>query len=175
MSSPFGFLLARNPPSRAAAALTATLLVALCTLIVYPLAHVAPVVSLSVVYLPAVLVVSIAWGVWPGVLTGVASAAAFDYFHLAPVGGLTINDSSEWVALAAFIVVATLASSVSEIARARTRDAEDRRHPRPCGVAPRSRPRLQGARQEPRRVRRGRRASADRVGRVGSHLAIGAS
>jgi two-component system sensor histidine kinase KdpD len=127
MSSPFGFLLARNPPSRAAAALTATLLVALCTVIVYPLAHVAPVVSLSVVYLPAVLVVSIAWGVWPGVLTGVASAAAFDYFHLAPVGGLTINDSSEWVALAAFIVVATLASSVSEIARARTRDAEDRR------------------------------------------------
>jgi two-component system sensor histidine kinase KdpD len=127
MSSPFGFLLARNPPSRTAGVITATALVGLCTLLVYPLAHLAPVVSLSVVYLPAVLVVSITWGVWMGVFTGVLSAAAFDFFHLVPVGRLTINDSNEWVALAAFIVVATLASSVSEIARARARDAEDRR------------------------------------------------
>jgi two-component system sensor histidine kinase KdpD len=127
MTSSFGFLLARNPPSRAAGAVTAAALVTACTLIIYPLAHLAPVVSLSVVYLPAVLVVSITWGVWPGILTGVASAAAFDYFHLAPVGRFTLGSSGEWVALGAFVVVATLASSVSEIARARTRDAEERR------------------------------------------------
>ena len=36
---------------------------------------VAPVVSLAVVYLPAVLIVSITWGAWLGVLTGVMSAA----------------------------------------------------------------------------------------------------
>jgi len=127
MSRSFGFLIARNPPSRTAGVATATALVALCTLIVYPLARVAPVVSLSVVYLPAVLLVSITWGAWLGVLTGVMSALAFDFFHLAPVGRLTINDSRLWVALAAFVVVTALASSVSEIARTRTRDAEDRR------------------------------------------------
>ena len=55
------------------------------------------------------------------------SAVAFDFFHLPPVGRLTINDSRLWVALAAFVVVGAVASSVGEIARARTRDAEDRR------------------------------------------------
>jgi len=127
MSRSFGFLIARNPPSRTAGVLTAGALVALCTLVVYALAAVAPVVSLSVVYLPAVLLVSITWGAWLGLLTGVMSAAAFDFFHLPPVGRLTINDSRMWVALAAFIVVTAVASSVGEIARARTRDAEDRR------------------------------------------------
>ena len=127
MSSSFGFLIARNPPSRTAGVLTAGVLVALCTLIVYALAGLAPVVSLSVIYLPAVLLVSITWGARLGLLTGVMSAAAFDFFHLPPVGRLTINDSRLWVALAAFIVVAALASSVAEIARTSTRDAEDRR------------------------------------------------
>jgi len=127
MSRSFGSLIARNPPSRAAGVLTATALVGVCTLIVYPLAEVAPVVSLAVVYLPAVLLVSITWGAWLGVLTGVMSAVAFDFFHLAPVGRLTIGDSRMWVALAAFVVISALASSVSEIARTRTRDAEDRR------------------------------------------------
>jgi two-component system, OmpR family, sensor histidine kinase KdpD len=127
VSSPFGFLLASEPPARRVGAIAALLAVALCTLIVYPLAHVAPVVSLSVVYLPAVLVVSVTWGVWLGVATGVLSAAAFNFFHLPPVGRFTLQSSENWVALAAFLVVAFLASSVAEVTRARTRDAEERR------------------------------------------------
>jgi two-component system sensor histidine kinase KdpD len=74
-----------------------------------------------------VLVVSITWGAWFGVATGVLSAAAFNFFHLAPVGEFTIRDSTNWVALAVFLVVAVLASSVAEVARARTRDAQERR------------------------------------------------
>jgi two-component system sensor histidine kinase KdpD len=108
-------------------AIVALLAVALCTLIVYPLAHVAPVVSLSVVYLPAVLVVSVTWGVWLGVATALVSAAAFNFFHLPPVGQFTLQSSNDWVALGAFLVVAVLASSVAEVTRARTRDAEERR------------------------------------------------
>jgi two-component system sensor histidine kinase KdpD len=108
-------------------AIAALLAVALCTLIVYPLAHVAPVVSLSVVYLPAVLVVSVTWGAWLGVATAVISAAAFNFFHLPPLGQFSLRDSEDWVALAAFLVVAILASSVAEVTRARTRDAEERR------------------------------------------------
>jgi two-component system, OmpR family, sensor histidine kinase KdpD len=127
MASPLGSLLASQQPPRRAGALSALVGVVLCTLIVYPLAHVAPVVSLSVVYLPTVLVVSVIWGVWLGIATAVLSAAAFNFFHLPPVGRFTIQDSSNWVALAAFLVVAMLASSVAEITRARTRDAEERR------------------------------------------------
>ncbi len=125
--SPFGFLLTAEPPPRRVGVIVAVLAVALSTLIVYPLAHVAPVVSLSVVYLPAVLVVSVTWGAGLGAATGLLSAAAFNFFHLRPVGRFTIQDSSNWVALGAFLVVAFLASSVAEVTRARTRDAEERR------------------------------------------------
>jgi two-component system sensor histidine kinase KdpD len=127
MSSSFGFLLSVEPPPRRVGVLVALAAVALCTLIVYPLAHVAPVVSLSVVYLPAVLVVSITWGGWLGVATAIVSAAAFNFFHLPPLGRFTLQNSENWVALAAFLVVAALASSVAEVTRARTRDAEERR------------------------------------------------
>ncbi|HTZ87731.1 MAG TPA: ATP-binding protein [Solirubrobacteraceae bacterium] len=127
MSSWFGFLLAPTPPPRRAGLVVAAASVALCTLLVFPLKHVAPVVSLSVVYLPAVLVVSITWGGWLGVATAVASAAALNYFHIDPVGRFTIKQSSNWVALVAFLVVAGFASSLAEVTRARARDAEARR------------------------------------------------
>lgn len=127
MSTPFGFLLAPAPPSLRTGVLAAGASVALCTLIAYPLEGVAPIASLSVVYLPAVIVVSVTWGMWLGCLTAVASAAAFNFFHLPPVGEFAIRDSSNWVALVAFLVVAVLTSSVAEVTRARTRDADERR------------------------------------------------
>ncbi|HMH46527.1 MAG TPA: DUF4118 domain-containing protein [Solirubrobacteraceae bacterium] len=127
MHSPLGFLLAPDPPSRRAGLVAAALSVTLCTLLVYPLKHVAPVVPLSVVYLPAVLVVSIVWGGWLGVGTGVLSAAAFNFFHLPPLHHFEIRESSNWVALSTFLVVALIASSVAELTRARARDAEARR------------------------------------------------
>ena len=127
MASSFGLLLAPDPPPRRVGAIVALAAVALGTLIIYPLKHVAPVVSLGVVYLPAVLVVSVTWGGWLGVGAAVISAGAFNFFHLPPVGQFTIRDSSNWVALVAFLVAAGLASSVAEITRARARDAETRR------------------------------------------------
>jgi len=127
VSTPLGFLLAPNPPSRRVGVLVALASVALCTLIVYPLREVAPIASLSVVYLPAVLIVSVTWGAWLGLATAVVSAGAFNFFHLPPTGEFTIRDSRNWVALIAFFVVAGIASSVAEVARARTRDAQERR------------------------------------------------
>ncbi|HTC73696.1 MAG TPA: DUF4118 domain-containing protein, partial [Solirubrobacteraceae bacterium] len=125
--SPFGFLLSSEPPSRKVGAIVALIAVALSTLIIYPLAHVAPVVSLSVVYVPAVLVVSVAWGAGLGLATAVLSAATLNFFHLPPVQHFTLRHSGDWVALGAFLVVSVVASSVAEITRARTRDAVERR------------------------------------------------
>ncbi len=124
---PFGFLLAAKPPPRRLGVLVAILAVALCTLLIYPLKQIAPVVSLGVVYMLAVLAVAAIWGAWLGVLTGVLSAAAFNFFHLPPVGRFTIKDPDNWVALIAFVVIAAIASSMAELARARTREAEERR------------------------------------------------
>jgi len=127
VSPPFGFLLAANPPPRRVGVGVALLGVALGTLIIYPLKSLAPVVSLSVVYLPVVLIVSATWGMWLGFAASVLSAAAFNFFHLPPVGTFTISDSRNWVALVTFLVVGGLASSVAEVTRARSREAEDRR------------------------------------------------
>jgi len=124
---PFGFLLATEPPPRRTGVLVAVAAVALCTLLIYPLKQIAAVVSLGVVYLLAVLIVSAIWGAWLGVFTAVLSAAAFNFFHLPPVGQFDISGSGNWVALVAFLVAAAIVSSIAEVTRARTRDAEDRR------------------------------------------------
>jgi two-component system sensor histidine kinase KdpD len=127
VSRVLGFLLAPTPPSRRAGMLSALVGVALCTLVVYPLKQIAPVVSLGVVYLLAVLVVSLTWGAWLGALTALLSAAAFNFFQLPPVGRFTVKDPDNWVALGAFLVVAALTSSVAEVTRARAREALERR------------------------------------------------
>jgi two-component system sensor histidine kinase KdpD len=108
-------------------AITAAASVAAATAAIYPLAHLAPVVSLSVVYLPAVLLVSAGWGLLAGLATSLLSAAAFNFFHIPPVGHFTIVDSRNWAALAAFTVVAIVASTMSELIRSRAVEAEQRR------------------------------------------------
>jgi len=119
----FGFLLTPEPPSKRVGAGVAVALVALCTLFIYPLKQAAPVVSLGVVYMLAVVIVSVTWGVWLGIASSLLSALAFNFFHLPPVGQLTIRNADNWVALIAFLVVAVLASSVAEVTRARSREA----------------------------------------------------
>ena len=104
--------------------LAAALGVTLETLVIYPLAHVANVVSLGVVYLIAVVVVSTYWGVWLGFATAVASAFAFNFFHLPPVGHFTLADSRNWVALGAFTAAAAVVSTIAELARTRALEAE---------------------------------------------------
>jgi two-component system sensor histidine kinase KdpD len=123
----FGFLITTEPPSRRVGLLVAVGLVALCTLVIYPLKQAAPVVSLGVVYMLAVLIVSVTWGIWLGFATSVLSSLAFNYFHLPPIGRLTISNGEDWVALIAFLVVAVLASSVAEVTRARAGEAAERR------------------------------------------------
>lgn len=122
-----GFVGQSEPPPRWAGALCAVLAVAVSTLLIFPLKRVAPAVSLGVLYMLAVLVIAATWGPVLGALTAVASAAAFSFFHLPPVGHFGIRDSQNWVALVAFLIAAALASSVAEVTRARTREANERR------------------------------------------------
>src|SRR5205807_1664088 len=106
---------------------TCALPISAATAAIYPLKSVAPAVSLSVVYLAAVCLVSAYWGLALGLATSLASAAAFNFFHLPPVGHFTISDSRNWVALAAFVVVAAVVSTIAELARSRTIEGERQR------------------------------------------------
>jgi two-component system, OmpR family, sensor histidine kinase KdpD len=113
--------------SPAAGLVVAALAVAATTALVYPLAQVAPVVALGVVYLVAVLLVSSLWGAWLGYATAVASALAFNFFHIPPTGRFTISEGENWVALVVFFIAALVASTLAERARSRTREAQERR------------------------------------------------
>ena len=124
---PLQLRLTSSRPSRALGVLVSIAGVAVATALIYPLKHVAPVISLGVVYLLGVVVVSTVWGLTFGVATGILSAAAFNFFHLPPVGRFTLADSRNWIALSAFVAVAVAIGLVAELARARAREADERR------------------------------------------------
>lgn len=113
----------------AAVGLVASLLcVAAATALVYPLRSLASPASAGVIYMLGVLVVSVYWGLALGLFTSVASAVAFNFFHIPPVGTFDVAKVENWVALAVFLAAATIASSVAEQARARAEEAERRRN-----------------------------------------------
>jgi two-component system sensor histidine kinase KdpD len=101
--------------------------VAVTTLAVYPLKRVAADISLSVVYLLAVLFIASYWGAWLAIATAFLSALAFGFFHIPPTGRLTIADGENWVALAVFLVAAIVASALADAARSRALEADQRR------------------------------------------------
>ena len=100
--------------------------VAVSTAIIYPLRHVAPVDSLGVVYMVAVFPIAATWGVWFGVIAAFESVLAFDFFHLAPVGSLSIRHGSEWVGLVTFLITAILGGYVARVARSRSETVASR-------------------------------------------------
>lgn len=120
-------LLKSDRPSRSAGILVAIASVAAATAVIYPLKQVTPVLSLGVLYVLAVVVVSMFWGLLFGIGTSILSAAAFNFFHLPPGGHFTLADDRDWVALLAFVVVAAATGLLADLARARGREAEQRR------------------------------------------------
>jgi two-component system, OmpR family, sensor histidine kinase KdpD len=107
--------------------LVAAALVAATTGAIYGVREAVPVVATGVLYLIAVLIVSSYWGLWLGLATSVASAAAFNFFHIPPTGRWTIAESENWLALGAYFVAAVFVSTLANAARARAVEAKERR------------------------------------------------
>src|SRR5437868_2844294 len=78
--------------------------------------HVNP-TTVALSFLIAVLAISAYWGLWLAVATSVAATLAFNFFFLPPRGTLRIADTQNWIALAAFLLTALLASNLAERAR----------------------------------------------------------
>ncbi len=119
--------LSATRPSLRAGIVVSAVSVVVATATIYGLKQLAPVVSLSVVYLPAVALVAVFWGLWLGLFTSLLSAAAFNFFHVPPVDRFTIADPRNWVALAAFVTIAGIVSTIANVARARAEEADLRR------------------------------------------------
>jgi two-component system sensor histidine kinase KdpD len=121
------FALSGEAPSSWLGALAAVAVVAAVTGLIYPLKEIAPAVSLGVVYIPGVLLISTVWGLRLGLLTALLSAAAFNWFHLPPIGALDVAADHDLVALAIFIIVAIFGAALADLARARAAESERRR------------------------------------------------
>jgi K+-sensing histidine kinase KdpD len=120
-----GFSLA--PPALGWGLLATIAVVAASTAVIYPLKTVAPAVSLGILYIPGVLLISTVWGWRLGLLAAVASALAFNWFHILPTGRFTVAADRDGVALGIFVTVAIASSTLAEAARARAAEAERRR------------------------------------------------
>jgi K+-sensing histidine kinase KdpD len=105
---------------RARPALLSLAAVAVMTGVIFALKPVAPVLSLGVLYLFAVLPVAVLWGLPYAVGVSVVSMLAFNFFFLPPTHTLQLRDSENWVALAVYLVTAL---AVSQLAAFRRSDA----------------------------------------------------
>jgi two-component system sensor histidine kinase KdpD len=107
--------------------LVAAVSVAAITAVIFPSRHVVPAVSTGVLYLLGVLLVSTYWGLALGLVTSLASAAAFNFFHIPPTGHFSIAHTENWVALGVYFVAAVVTSTLATAARARAVEADSRR------------------------------------------------
>jgi two-component system, OmpR family, sensor histidine kinase KdpD len=95
--------------------------------VIYALRPFAPDLSLGVVYVPAILVVAVGWGLAYAVAASVAGMLAFNWLFLPPRHSFSLSDSENWYALAVFLVVAVVVSELAARARRRAEEAEQRR------------------------------------------------
>ncbi|HEY4084866.1 MAG TPA: ATP-binding protein [Bryobacteraceae bacterium] len=70
-----------------------------------------------------VLAAATLWGLAESIFCSVAGVLVFNFFFLPPVGGFTIQDPENWVALFAFLVTAVTTSQLSSRAKQRAHEA----------------------------------------------------
>jgi signal transduction histidine kinase len=112
--------------SRFAGVAAAATVVAVITVAIYPLRELDPGVSSGVLYVLGVLLVSMEWGLWLGLVTSVASAVALEYFHATQPSDPLAVDPADLVAIAVLLVTSIVASLIADRARLRLEDAEER-------------------------------------------------
>jgi len=96
--------------------------VAAVTAVIHVLKAYAPVLSLAVLYLLAVLPVAIVWGMTYAVGVAIGSMLALNFFFLPPLYTLTLADSRNWFALTVFLVTAVVVSELAARLRQRARE-----------------------------------------------------
>ena len=83
--------------------------------------------TIALAYLVVVLFVAAIAELWTALLTSIAAMLSFNFFFLPPIGTFTLADPYNWIVLLAFLVVSVVASQLSSSARAKAKDAMDRR------------------------------------------------
>ena len=106
--------------------LAAAAVVCLITAVYFYWLHVNP-TTIGFTFLSAVLVISAIWGLRYAIFLAVLATLAYNYFFLPPLLHLTIADPQNWVALFTFLFTAIIASQLSERARRKAEESNQRR------------------------------------------------
>src|SRR5690349_10327897 len=85
-----------------------------------------PVLTLGALYVFAVLLAAVAWGLAYALPVAVASMLAFNWFFLEPTRTFHLRDGENWLVLVLYLVVAVVASELAARARRRAREAQQR-------------------------------------------------
>ena len=67
----------------------------------------------AVVFLPAVVLAAVWWGLWPGIIAAVASVLAFDFFFVPPYYTFAVRDVQYLLTLVVFLAVALLVGTLA--------------------------------------------------------------
>jgi len=103
------------------------LAVALVTGAVFALRPLAPVLSLGVLYVFAVLPAAAGWGLAYALVVSLVSLLIFNFFFLPPVHTLALSDPENWVALTVYLVTAVVVSELAARSRRRAAEVEQQR------------------------------------------------
>ncbi|WP_432974169.1 DUF4118 domain-containing protein [Dactylosporangium sp. CA-233914] len=119
------WLVRPTPPPRWLGIAVAALLIVVETLLVYPLQQVMAPFYPGMIYIVGVLVASMVWGMWFGLVIAVASTAAFVFFHVQPVERFAVSDMRQVVGLGVLLIVAVATSAVADLSRLHAVQAQE--------------------------------------------------
>ena len=101
--------------------LYATLAVAAALAVGEALTKITPIPNLSIVFLLAVLVTAMSFGIWPAIYASVLSFFVYNFFFIPPLYTFTIAEPYELLALVIFLVVAVISSALAGRVREQAR------------------------------------------------------
>ncbi|GAA2373019.1 hypothetical protein GCM10010170_075530 [Dactylosporangium salmoneum] len=114
-----------TPPPIGVGIAVAVLLVAVETLLIYPLELITSGPSLAQIYLLGVVIVSLVWGMALGFATSLVSVLAYYYFHVPPILGFAVANTRDWVMLGVFAAVAAVIGALADLSRLRAVQAQE--------------------------------------------------
>ena len=91
----------------------ATLAVAVALGVGEVLTELTPIPNLSMVFLLAVLVTAVSFGIWPAIYASLLSFLAYNFFFIAPLYTFTVAEPYELLALVIFLVVAVVSAALA--------------------------------------------------------------
>jgi two-component system sensor histidine kinase KdpD len=90
------------------------------------IAQIIEVPNLSLVFLTAILLCAISYGLGPSLFAVALSVLAYNFFFLPPIYTFTIADPANVIALVAFLIAAVLVSNLAAHTRSQVKTAADR-------------------------------------------------